>query len=111
MGLESAQDNHHINYIVLQNYVTLLLNQSVARPKALDISTQTSRAIQSPAQPLRISFDDFLYVVAVALECVWVKKSMEENNIKSNVEISRVLGFATDWFRSNVRVIVQYNVK
>ena len=27
------------------------------------------------------------------------------------VEKSRVLGFATDWFRSNVRVILQYSVK
>ena len=25
------------------------------------------------------------------------------------VEMSRVLGFATDWFRSNVRVILQYS--
>ena len=27
------------------------------------------------------------------------------------VEMSRVLGFAADWFRSNVRVILQYSVK
>ena len=47
------------------------------------------------------------YVVAVALEHVWVKKPGEENNIKSDVEISRTLGFATDLFRSNVRVILQ----
>ena len=26
------------------------------------------------------------------------------------VEMLRVLGFATDWFRSNVRVILQYSV-
>ena len=60
----------------------------------------------------RLSYDDFSYIVAVALErvCNWVKKPGEENNIKSDVEMSRVLGFATDWFRSNVRVILQYSV-
>ena len=26
------------------------------------------------------------------------------------VDMSRVLGFATDWFRNNVRVILQYSV-
>ena len=34
----------------------------------------------------RLSFDDFLYVVAVPLERVWVKKPGEENNIKSDVK-------------------------
>ena len=58
----------------------------------------------------RLSYDDFSYIVAVALELVWVKKPGEESNIKSDVEMSRVLGFATDWFRSNVRVILQYSV-
>ena len=53
----------------------------------------------------------FSYVVAVALEGVWFKKPEEENKIKSNVEMSRVLGFATDWFRSNVRAILQYSVR
>ena len=28
-----------------------------------------------------------------------------------SVEMSKVLGFATDWFKSNVRVILQYSVK
>ena len=37
-------------------------------------------------------------------------KPKEENNIKSDVEMLRVLDFATDWFRSNVRVILQYSV-
>ena len=36
------------------------------------------------------------YVVAVALERIWFKKPRQENNIKSDVEMSRVLGFATD---------------
>ena len=40
-----------------------------------------------------------------------VKKPGEENNIKNDVEMSRALGFGTDWFRSNVRVILQYGVK
>ena len=47
----------------------------------------------------------FLYVVAVALERIWVKKPREENDIKSDVEMSRVLGFATHWFKSNVCII------
>ena len=89
---------------------TLLLNQPVAKPKTLDISTQTSRAIRFPAWSLGFSVDDFSYVVAVALGRIWVKKPGEENNIKSNVEMSRVLGFATHWFRSNVCVILQYSV-
>ena len=37
----------------------------------------------------------FSYVVAVALERVWVKKPGEENSIKSDVEMSRVIGLAT----------------
>ena len=41
-----------------------------------------------------------LYVVAVTLERIWVKKPGEENDIKSDVEMSRVSGFATHWFRS-----------
>ena len=41
---------------------------------------------------------------------IWVKKPGEENNMKGDVEMSMVLGFATDWFRSNVRVILQYSV-
>ena len=44
------------------------------------------------------------------LERVWVKKPGEEDNIKSDVETSSVLGLATDWFRSNARVILQYSV-
>ena len=52
------------------------------------------------------SFDDFSYVVAVVLERVWIKKPGKENNVKG---MSRILGFATDLFRSNVRVILQYN--
>ena len=56
------------------------------------------------------SFDDFSYVAAVALERVWVKKPREANNIKSDAEMSRILGFATDWFSSNVRVILQCSV-
>ena len=48
----------------------------------------TRHTISSPVPGL--SFDDFPYVVAVALERVWVKKPGKENNIKSNVEISRV---------------------
>ena len=43
-----------------------------------------------------LSSDDFFYIVAVALQRFWVKQLGEENNIKSNVEMSTVLGFATD---------------
>ena len=52
----------------------------------------------------------FWYVVAVALERIWIKKPGEENDIKSDVEMLRVLGFATHWFRSNVCIILQYSV-
>ena len=55
------------------------------------------------------SFDDFSYVVAVAVERIWVKKPGEETSIKSDVEMSRVLVSATDWFRGNVHVILQYS--
>ena len=89
---------------------TLLLNQLVAKPKTLDVLTQTSRAIRFPALSISVSFDDFSYTVAVALERFWVKKLEKENNIKSDVEMSMVLGFATDLFRGNVRVILQYRV-
>ena len=62
---------------------TLLLNQSVAKPKTLNISTQTSHAI-------RFSFDNFSYlVVAVTLERVWVKKPGEDNK----KAMSRCRGF------------------
>ena len=61
---------------------TLLLNQSVAKPKTLDISTHTSRAIRFPG----FSFDELLYAVAVVLERVWVKKPGEENSIRSDVD-------------------------
>ena len=43
--------------------------------------------MQFPVQSLGFSFDNLLYIVAVALEHVWVKKAGEENNIKSNVKI------------------------
>ena len=38
----------------------------------------------------RFNFDDFSYVVAVALECIWVKKPGEETSIESDLEMSRV---------------------
>ena len=38
----------------------------------------------------KLFFDDFSYVLAVALERVWVKKPEEENNIKSDAEMPRV---------------------
>ena len=47
------------------------------------------------------------YFVAMALESIWVKKPGQENNIKRDVEVS---GFATDLFRSNVPVIMQYKL-
>ena len=59
----------------------------------------------------RLSFDDFSYFVAVGLERIWVKKPGEENNIKSNVRMSRALGFSADLFRGNERVILQHSVK
>ena len=90
---------------------TLLLNQSVARPKTLDISTQTSRAIRFPASYPGFSFDDFSYIVAVVQERIWFKKPREENSIKSDVEMLRVSRLEADLFRSNVRVILQYGVK
>ena len=59
---------------------------------------------------LGFSFDDFLDVVAAVLDRIWVKKPGEENNIKSDVEMLRVLGFATRSFRSNAHVILQCSV-
>ena len=90
---------------------TFLLNQTVAKPKTFDISGPRLHVpYDFQPSPLDFSLDDFSNVVAVALERVWVKRPGEENNIKSDVEMSRVLGFATDWFRSNVCVILQYSV-
>ena len=85
----------------------LLQNQSVAKHRHID--ADFTRHTISSLVP-RLFFWWFLYVVTVALERIWVKKPGEENNIKSDVEMSRVLGFATDSFRSNVRVILQYSV-
>ena len=59
----------------------------------------------------RLSSDDFSYVAAVVLERIRVKKPGEENNIEINVQTSRVLRFATDLFKGNMRVSLQYSVK
>ena len=55
------------------------------------------------------TLNDFPYVVAVAMDYVWLTHP-GQNNIKSNVGMLRVFGFATDWFRSNVHIILQYSV-
>ena len=82
-----------------RNTHTLLLNQSVAKPKTLDISTQTSCATQFPAWSLGLSFDEF-YRLLLLLR--WkANEPGEENNIKSDVEGFRFYG---------VRFLIAYSL-
>ena len=109
-NVSSIRSQEH-SYTILQNYEHIVSDQSVAKLKVLNISTQTSHTIRFSAWYKSFSFDDFSHVAAVALECIWVRKPGSENKINIDVEMSKVLGFATNWFRSNVPVILQCSVK
>ena len=89
---------------------TLLLNQSVTKPETLDISTSL----------LMLFLPAFLTQMRSSATATTYGKSSKEKpgdqagNRKARevwVEMSRVLVFATDWFRSKMRVILQYSVK
>ena len=89
---------------------TLLLNQSVAKPKTLDISTSLL---------ILFSSSGFLNQTPSSATATTYEKSSKEKSRDQagnrmarevSVEMSRVLGFAIGRFRSNVRVILQYSV-
>ena len=90
---------------------TLLLNQSVAKPKTLDIST--SLLMASWWFPRLLDPNAFQHKSNNIQKVIKGKPGDWARNRMAReiwVDMSRVLGLATDWFRSDVRVILQYSV-
>ena len=56
------------------------------------------------AWSLGFTFDDFSCVLAVALERVWVKKTGEENNVKSKMLLERCIFISSPQFAPRGRV-------